>query len=667
MIFGPMTTPAVSPGQSEEHVWAFDLGKGSIGEAVRLGHKIEHAASLLIPSDLAQRGPATKAGTPASKYRALKTREAHHAREERLRAICAEAGIEVLQAKRVGQDEKGRWYVMQEADDRLTREFPAKSDNTCYTSCLLRIKLLRGDPLEPWQVFKALFSAIQRRGYDPKPAWISSRTAQRNEKNDDDLVTAQRMNAHRDVLHQMAPDGPQYHYPSYLDAWRMGLWDPQHADKLKLRIDHKTEPARNRGEDGAIVAPRELVEKELRQLLLQAARLFPKLTGKADYIIHGPGEKAYASYYAEVRREHSLRRGGANDWLGVLGQKVPRFDNRIIAKCALIPRLNVCKSGVRKDAVGNLLLESLLPSEVTFLLKLKNIRVQRAGKGITGLTAKEIGDIFNRPGREPGKLSFTESQWKKECAKLGALPLPGHGEVKAPRESGRSRFSRPALQILKRLVLSGESPGAAYARELAALKGNSDPRKGLVPDDLKFILRMGENWDGLYVPDQQHDALLHLREEQGRDAAIRSLLGSVNDPIVRHRLGVFWQRLQELKKKHGTPSEIVLEFVRDDFLGVEAKRSLQKFQNEREKARREARKKVGELKATGRAAGLKYELLKEQGFRCIYTDKSLGETQLDELQIEHIVPRAQGGPDAVVNYVVTTRAVNDEKGERTPY
>jgi hypothetical protein len=35
-------------------VWAFDLGKGSIGEAVRQGTKFLHKASLLIPADFAE-------------------------------------------------------------------------------------------------------------------------------------------------------------------------------------------------------------------------------------------------------------------------------------------------------------------------------------------------------------------------------------------------------------------------------------------------------------------------------------------------------------------------------------------------------------------------------------------------------------------------------------
>ncbi len=38
-------------------VWAFDLGKGSIGEAVRRGNQFLHKASLLIPAEFAEIKP----------------------------------------------------------------------------------------------------------------------------------------------------------------------------------------------------------------------------------------------------------------------------------------------------------------------------------------------------------------------------------------------------------------------------------------------------------------------------------------------------------------------------------------------------------------------------------------------------------------------------------
>jgi CRISPR-associated endonuclease Csn1 len=56
-----------------------------------------------------------------------------------------------------------------------------------------------------------------------------------------------------------------------------------------------------------------------------------------------------------------------------------------------------------------------------------------------------------------------------------------------------------------------------------------------------------------------------------------------------------------------------------------------------------------------------------QGGVCLYTGAALEETKLDQYEIEHIVPRSKGGPDAVVNYVLTTHAANKDKGDRTPF
>ena len=183
-----------------ETIWAFDLGKASIGEAVRQGNDFPHKASLLIPSELARRGPASASGTPANRYRAWRTRQAHKAREAWLDEVWTAAGLEVLRGRQVEyvggwevQKRKrvkgkiklkkkivgGQWMLAASGDPRLERELaPPGDDRTCYTSCLLRIKLLRGEKLEPWQIYKAFFSAIQSRGYGPVP-WERQRKGQR--------------------------------------------------------------------------------------------------------------------------------------------------------------------------------------------------------------------------------------------------------------------------------------------------------------------------------------------------------------------------------------------------------------------------------------------------------------------------------------------------------
>ena len=467
---------------ANETVWAFDLGKGSLGEAVRRGSKFLHKASLLIPAEFAE------TRTARDRRRMFRTREAHKARERWLNEVMREAGIEVLHGR--NYDSAGNWKPGEPADKRLEQEFPAPGDDTCYTSCLLRIKLLRSEKLEPWQIFKAFHSAIQRRGYDKDIPWKTREARKAKDGDDDDAGTEQRMHKFEQDLENMAPGKTHFHYPAYFDAYQMGLWNPAKPDELKLRSDCHAKTTRNQ------IVPRKLVEAEIRQMVEGAAKHYPALAGKADYLLYGIAQQSYASTKPELRKKFKLREGGATDWQGVVGQKIPRFENRIIAKCALIPRLNVCK--LREGEKGQPHEKSLVAVEVAFLMKLKNLRVQRPG-GSGWLSAKEIRGILEDPKRKDWKI--TESVWRKYCARIGAGWLPGHEEVKSPRFSGRSRFCRPALEVLKRLILSGKKPSEFLQEEIARLNGNKDPLKGLVEADLKFISDMAaknDSWERLW-------------------------------------------------------------------------------------------------------------------------------------------------------------------------
>lgn len=638
-----MTTP--------ETIWAFDLGKASIGEAVRQGTKFLHKASLLIPAEFA------KTRSARDRRRMWRTPQAHKAREDWLRQVFRAAGLPVLYGRNYDAV-TGQWRPGARGDERLEREFPSPGNDTCYTSCLLRIKLLRGEKLEPWQIYKAFHSAIQRRGYDPDIPWKTreARAAKSADGEDEEAGTTERMRGFEKALQEMAPGRPQFHFPAYFDAWNMKLWNPDSPDDFKLRSDCHAQTTRNQ------IVPRRLVEAEIRRMIEGATKHHPALAGKADFLLYGPAQKPYASLDPDLRGQFNLREGGTTDWQGVVGQKIPRFDNRIIGKCVLIPRLNVCK--IRLGADGEVHPQSKVAVEVVFLMKLKNMRFQQDG-AVRGLAAQEIGAVFDDPKRK--RLGLTPTQWKKWCVRFGGQPLPGqYEEVTEPSFSGRSRFCRPALEILKRLLLSGDAPPLAYEKELLRLKGNTDPLKGLVANDLKFLLQMGPTWDGMYIPNQKLDAL--SRSIGDAHKAIRRFIGSQNDPIVRHRLSLFAQRLEQLASRFGTPDFVVLEFVREDFMGKKAKLEYLKFQRDRAKERAKAREEAAQAGSEERSAGLKMELLKAQQGECVYRpeDKLIPE-RLDEYVIDHIVPRAKGGPDAVVNYVLTTRRTNDQKGDRTPY
>ena len=405
-------------------IFSFDVGTGSLGEAVRRGNKFLHKESLLVPHTLARRGPAKLAGTPANRYRAWQIRKAHKAREAWLDECMKLSGIEPLQRRLMGK-RNGRWELLHKGDPRLEREFAAKDDETCYTSCLLRIRLLRGEKLEDWQVYKAFNSAIQKRGYDSEIPWKDKEARRKGAGGDKDDELDERYKEAIDawgkfttILAKHKLDHGEYEFPCYYDAWKMGLWNPEFPKVLAERIDCKAGSTRN------VVASRRVVEAEITHLVHGAAKNLhgvskalekikkdnPHLKDPAAYSIYGPTGTGYASYYADLRRQFDLTEGGNNDWQGLLGQKVPRFDNRIINKCTLIPRLNVCKAGFRRDGDGKLVPDLLLVAEVSFLMKLKNLRVER-DNGQSPLNADEVNELFTDALARADEIPSGEEKW----------------------------------------------------------------------------------------------------------------------------------------------------------------------------------------------------------------------------------------------------------------
>ena len=741
------TAPPV--GSLPSTIWSFDLGKASIGEAVRdlKDDSFPHAESLLIPFEFAETQSA------ASRRRMWRTRIAHHAREDWLAGIVCLAGFEPLRGRRMEKTAEGWRQAPESAEEKkrramLEREFPAKGDETRYNSAALRILLLEGKTkLEEWQIYKALRSGIQKRGYGRVP-W-SNREEKRGGKSEEEIEKemAKKDPGYRAAIEawpkfkQQVP--AEFHSPCYYDASHMGLWDAANPGVVKLRQDHHAASTRR------VRFDRLDVEREIARLAEAAAAEWPALRGafqriRADgwrytehstkrertlpvvaetlgeFLVHGPAgapsAEALSDFhrYLEERRARGIRPGTEDDWQAATGQKTPRFDNRIVEPCALLDGLRVCNVAVRLDPKTKAAQpDSLLYAEVTFLMKLKNTRVQAAG-GQRALTVEEVRHILDVMRKEAREVSvdakdfgrkvaacyaLTKADWgrHKQIKPLARRPMPGHEEIKSPKTEGRSRFSRPALKLIRALLISGQKPSVFRARLLAREKALLDelgldvldvppvrdvngatvyvqqPRPWILTKHLKFLEELAakdDRWENIYIPEQRLDALEARHTTDGkldREAAVRELIGSINDPIVRHRLGVFTDRLRELESKFGTPEQIVLEFVREDFMGAKAKADLFKFQNEREKTRKKAREQAASAGASGKMAGLKFELYEAQGCACLYCGQTFDYTSLDDYRIEHIVPRAQNGPDAAVNYVLAHEKCNDDKGDKTPY
>ena len=751
----------------------------------------------------------------------LQTRKAHDRREAWLEEVWRAAGLEPLQRRSVelvGYKLKkvkkrsngktrwthkkagGEWKLKTVGDPKLEQEFGSVDGDVAGPSCVLRIRLLQGETLKPWQIYKAIFSAIQKRGYGDVP-WKEQR------KGGDEKPTSAQEEAENAIADQRWKDfvnavkdaglAETYLRACYFDAWHMKLWKPTEPTVTHLQPTERPKSTRK------VVFPAHVIIEEVLALAAKAAEILPELKsvytkgmaswrasveeriakvnahraqrGKklmrvpdfsrgakdfAELLAFGPGGRVetlakirpIASYDPAIRKATGLRPGGPDDAMGALNQEVARFDNRLRADCALIPRLSVCRnlSDGELRAIKEDDHEKLLPSQTTFLMKLKNMRVEernaeRTQRGLKASDIKEIFDALN-PMR---KYHLTKREWRNWCAKFALLPVTDPDEkakgkrkevevedagkkktdeyaVERPRSDGRGRFSRPALRVLKELLLSGDAPVVLHAKltrgELMlavnagkdrektitvfastgdAATDKANAKRGLLASDLEFLQRMGkdgkpaDSWDDLYIPSQQLDRLAQEAEStpEQRSAAIRALIGQQNNPIVRHRLETLWERLRKLEARFGTPHRVVLEFVRDDsetsWLGAEAAGEITRAQKEQRERRDRAKKMLAEMGwpngdvrrfllweeqggqclygTDGKAKGEKLDEAGHSHSRCPYVHTALSFTKLAAYRIDHIVPRAKGGPDSHSNVILTTDEANSAKGDRTPW
>ena len=633
--------------EKNNHVWGFDIGKGSLGEAVRIGGDFKHIASVLLDPEFGE------IKTAALVRRQMRTRKAHKAREKWLEECLEGTGVEILKRREVGIVD-GQWQLISKGDERLEREFPPSGEDVCYNSIALRCKLLLGEKLEGWQVFKALNSAIQKRGYDENIPWGEAEEKSSKKDDDDYAQKLSQYEKEKSELFESFADGEKYDFPCFFKAYKMGLWSPENPTRVEVRIDCRAQKAKS------YVIARKYVEREFECLVEAAAKFFPKLKGRAKFILYGVSETPYASYYGNMRKKFGLKRGAESDWTA-LGQKVPRFDNRIIDKCRFIPRMNVCKIRPLNEARNE---KDLLYYEVTLALKLLNLRFFR-NSNIEQLTFEEFKKAFEIAAG--AKYKMTKTAMKKFLKSISATALgDDYAEIEPPKESGRASFSRPAMEILKELIFSGMPPREFYGRKISEIS-NTDKNKGVVSSDLDFIKLMGDcPWGGIFIPDVQTYQFANAAFPDP-DAQINKLIGSQNNPIVRHRLTFFFERIKFLESKYGVPDKVVLEFVRDDFMGEKEKKEMRIAMKKRAEEKMRIAKDLDEHGFKGGNLLLKMELYRKQNGICLYTGDALPLSELATLEIEHIVPRSRGGPDAQYNYVITREKTNKLKGDKTPY
>lgn len=370
-------------------ILALDLGIGSYGIALQKRHgegeqrqySFPLVRSCTLPGDWASLDEVRTA------RRMWRTRIAHKQREKWLRTLFAQSGLSdavlygrQISASKVKQADGSHRYVLEKVGDyRLEREFPPKlgesardgapSDEagarTVYCGAALRCLLLlgadaqnavQGRPLMSWQVFKALHSAIQKRGYDPRVPWqrvaapvsidtnskpkkgrkIDADTAieegaEAPAKSESELAEEKENQASeaRSMTMKAIVEGlhkdSRYHYPCFWEAAQMGLWSADEPTQLGLRQSHHAhsckwadrddpaqalKPAAERDKYARLPAifPRQMVEAELMALCEAAAVLLPELAGQTLNIIYGPVGMAYPTIPRRAQEQEELEK-----------------------------------------------------------------------------------------------------------------------------------------------------------------------------------------------------------------------------------------------------------------------------------------------------------------------------------------------------------------------
>ncbi len=615
----------------QEKVFAFDVGKASLGICCREGNHILGLQSLLIPAEY---------GATAdfrSRRRAYRTRQAHKKREEWLCRVWIEAGLTPL-----NHDDK-----------RLKSEFPKRGEEKIYNSALLRIALLQERPLEEWQIFKALWAAIQRRGYDKDCDWNF-----RNEEealSEDSKENLESVGKYQEALYYHMNSQAEYLFPCYLEATLMGLWHWEQPDKLNIRIDSNATKVRQKG----MVTPRQLVEKEIRQLFENAQRQLPALAKvNVNEFLYGPSGKAYAS----LSPEFAQYRGSEWDTQGVLSQKVPRFDNRILNKCQMLPKRNVCKAN------------DPLSLQFNLLMKLKNIRfTDENGEVGRFLSSEELKTVYtlcqeNLSEKKTQEITFGNLvKFIEKTVKTRVMDINlAKGEKIKLNATGRSRFCRPALTIMNKILLEGTNP-SDFDVMPHVQQGNNN---AITQEELESLIsRLGQTWEGFHIGDKRYIDLESTPDD--KEKSILKLIGSVNNPVVRHRLTFFWNELKKMDHQYGTPDKVILEFARGGE-GLDG----QKTANDWERAIKESEKRNDRIREQLEEQGLKshkwnikrFKLAEEQQWHCPYTGERLHAGNLEYYQVDHIVPVSSDiATDAFYNKVLCTSQANQDKGNRTPY
>lgn len=446
--------------------------------------------------------------------------------------------------------------------------------------------------------------------------------------------------------------------------------------------------------------PRGVVTAEVRRILAAHAGKLPKVDDALSNILLQNAAACGLELPARFK-------GGL-----LFGQYVPRFDNRIIPTCRITGKntpLKKCPEYLlyRWGRLLNNLtvfgadgqIRTLLPDERKALharMKADGFFTKRtlnaALKDVTGCAPANTESYFLTEEMEEALVLDPVKKFlatnKVFCAVWPHLDAESREKTESSLSAGKKIRLGDILADMEtagqdtapaRDALAALQKKAKKSADLAERRFSADYPKGRAAYCREILAKTFV--ESMAGKDSTKEGGCLYETGEIRIRLLREpLVKQTNNHLVRHRLLVFERLLDHMVEEFagGDIKRIaatVVEVVRDlqEFSGLNAKEIAQKL-NEKmgnfrsvvknlEEAITHAEEKVPITGSLIRKA----RILEDQGFICPYTGAPLGYPDLlaDRLEIEHIIPRSLRPSDALSSCVMTFRAVNDMKGQRT--
>lgn len=150
-------------------------------------------------------------------------------------------------------------------------------------------------------------------------------------------------------------------------------------------------------------------------------------------------------------------------------------------------------------------------------------------------------------------------------------------------------------------------------------------------------------------------------------------LDSINSPVTRKAFVEAIKQIRTVAREYGPFDFVHIELARAVGKSAEERakltEGLEKRTAEKEKRRSEAAELLGRPVTDDEL--LRYELAKEQGWKCIYSGDAIDPNGFaandTRYQVDHILPWSRFGDDSYLNKTLCTATANQNKRGRTPF